>query len=71
MREPWEIQEVLYMKIREFRVQAWDRFGTKILDSRLRDRVAMLQNLDHQTSRTDLEVASIKIDIKIVDQNDT
>jgi hypothetical protein len=71
MREPWEIQEVLYMKIREFRVQAWDRFGTKILDSRLRDRVAMLQNLEHQTSRTDLEVASIKIDIKIVDQNDT
>jgi hypothetical protein len=71
MREPWEIQEVLYMKIREFRVQAWDRFGTKILDSRLRDRVAMLQNLEHQTNRTDLEVASIKIDIKIVDQNDT
>jgi len=58
------------MKVREFRVQAWDRFGTKILDSRLRDRVAMLQNLEHQTSRTDLEVASIKVDIKIVDSTE-
>jgi len=59
------------MKIREFRVQAWDRNGTKILDSKLRDRVAMLQNLEHQTNRTDLDVASIKVDIKIVDQHDT
>jgi hypothetical protein len=67
----WEIWEVLGMKIREFRVQAWDRNGTKIVDSRFRDRVMMLQNLEHQTSRTDLDVAQLRVDIKIVDQNDT
>jgi hypothetical protein len=31
----------------------------------------MLQNLEHQTSRTDLDVAQLRVDIKIVDQNDT
>jgi hypothetical protein len=67
----WEIREVLGMKIREFRVQAWDHSGTKIVDSKFRDRVLMLQNLEHQTNRTDLDVASLKVDIKVVDQNDT
>lgn len=66
----WEIREVLGMKIREFRVQAWDRKGTKIVDSRIRDRVAMLQNLEHQTSRTDFDVAQLRVDITIVDQHE-
>jgi hypothetical protein len=48
----WEIREVLGMKIREFRVQAWDHSGTKIVDSKFRDRVLMLQNLEHQTNRS-------------------
>ena len=62
--------EVLGMKTREFKIQAWNRSGMKLLDSRTRDRVEMLHELDRQTQRTDMDVAQLRVDIKIVDSND-
>jgi hypothetical protein len=67
----WEIKEVLGMKVREFKIQAWDRNGTKLIEARTRDRVEMLHELDRQTQRTDMDVAQLRVDIKIVEQNDT
>jgi hypothetical protein len=65
----WEIREVLNMKVREFRVQVWDRMGSRIHDSVTRDRVLMLQDLDRQTQRSDMDLSKITVEIRIVDIN--
>jgi hypothetical protein len=65
----WEIREVLGMKVREFRIQAWARSGTRILESRTRDRVEMLHELERLSNRTDMDVAQLRVDILIVNQH--
>lgn len=55
------------MKVREYTVQVWDRMGTEIMHNKTRDRVMMLQDLDRQTQRHDVDIASIKIEVKVVD----
>ena len=67
----WEIWEVLNMKVREFTVQAWDRYGSEVHKSKSRDRVHALHEVDLLTSRSDLDIAAVRVQIKIVDQNDT
>ena len=55
------------MKVREFTIEIWDRHGTQVYPNRVRDRVVMIQEIDRQTIRTDIDIASIKIGTKIVD----
>ena len=55
------------MKVREFTIEIWDRHGTQVYSNRVRDRVVMIQEIDRQTIRTDIDIASIKIGTKIVD----
>jgi len=54
---------------REYSLTVWDRQGSEIHKTKTRDRVIMLQELDRQTLRHDLDLARIAISIKVVEQD--
>lgn len=55
------------MKVREYRLEVWDRMGTQVMHTLTRDRNMLMVELERQSGRTDLDVASIKVSIQVAD----